>query len=237
MIAAAGADLEWYEIVGRLVLAAGLGALVGIERESSGQDAGFRTHLLLALGAALFGVTSVGAFDQFVTDDTTNLRVDVTRIASYVVAGVGFIGGGVIVKHAGTVRGITTAASLWTAAAIGLAVGVGFWIGAVTAVIIAIVALAALKPLSNWIDRRSHQPRSLVIVTRNAKVGADVLSAVREVASSSVRSMHLGEGQDDGTTELAVQLWARPDDATLGRIIERLEADFGTDVRSIALRS
>ncbi len=236
MFAAIQADLQWYEIVGRLSLAAVLGAVVGLERESAGQDAGFRTHLLLALGAALFGVVSVGAFDAFITDSATNSRVDVTRIASYVAAGVGFIGGGVILKHAGAVRGITTATSLWTAAAVGLAAGVGFWIGALAATVLALVALALLKPLSDWIDRRAHPPRSLLVIVRNSAVGAAVLVRIHEIATTSIQSMQLGEGHDD-TIELAVQFWTRPDDDVIARLIERLDAEFGADVRSVSLRS
>jgi putative Mg2+ transporter-C (MgtC) family protein len=235
-VLAIDADLQWYETVARLSLAALLGAIVGLERESAGQDAGFRTHLLLALGAALFGVVSVGAFDAFITDEPTNARVDVTRIASYVAAGVGFIGGGVILKHAGAVRGITTATSLWTAAAVGLAAGVGFWVGAVTATVVALVALAVLKPLSNWIERRSHPPRSLVIVVRNSAIGAAVLSCVHEVATTSVRSMQLGEGHDNAT-ELAVQFWSRPDERVIEQLIHRLDEEFGADVTSVSLRS
>lgn len=235
MLAVVEAGLEWYEIVGRLSLAAVLGAVVGFERESAGQDAGLRTHLLLALGAGVFGVVSVGAFDAFITDTATNARVDVTRIASYVAAGVGFIGGGVILKHAGAVRGITTATSLWTAAAVGLAAGVGFWVGAVTATVLALVALAVLKPLSDWIGRRSYPPRSLVIVVRNTAVGAAVLARVHDTVTTSVRSVQLGEGQDD-STELAVQFWSRPDDQVIQQLIERLDAEFGADVRSVSLR-
>jgi putative Mg2+ transporter-C (MgtC) family protein len=237
VIAQIEAGLEWYDVVGRLSLAAVLGAIVGMERESSGQDAGFRTHLLLALGAALFGVVSVGAFDSFITDAGTNARVDVTRIASYVAAGVGFIGGGAILKHAGAVRGITTATSLWTAAAVGLAAGVGFWIGAVAATVLALVALAVLKPLSDWIGRRSHPPRSLVIVVRNSAVGAKVLARVHEITATSVRSMQLGDGHDGDDTEVAVQFWTRPDDQVITALIERLDDEFGPDVRSVSLRS
>jgi putative Mg2+ transporter-C (MgtC) family protein len=236
VVFAIDADLQWYETVARLSLAAVLGAVVGLERESAGQDAGFRTHLLLALGSALFGVVSVGAFDAFITDEPTNARVDLTRIASYVAAGVGFIGGGVILKHAGAVRGITTATSLWTAAAVGLAAGVGFWVGAVTATAVALVALALLKPLSNWIERRSHPPRSLVIVVRNSAIGSVVLSRVHEIATTSVRSMQLGEGNDD-TIELAVQFWTRPDDHVIEQLVQRLDDEFGADVTSVSLRS
>ncbi len=237
MFAASGADLQWFEVVARLALAAVLGAVVGLERESAGQDAGFRTHLLLSLGAALFGVVSVGAFDAFITGARTNVQVDVTRIASYVAAGVGFIGGGAILKHAGTVRGITTATSLWTAAAVGLAAGVGFWVGAVTATALALVALAALRPLSDWIARRSHPPRSLVIVVRNSAIGAAVLGRVHEIASTSVRSMQLGDGHDDDSTELVVQFWTRPEDQLVERLIAELSDEFGNDVRSVSLRT
>ena len=236
MLAAIDASLEWYELVGRLSLAAVLGAVVGFERESAGQDAGLRTHLLLSLGAALFGVVSVGAFDSFITDAATNTRVDVTRIASYVAAGVGFIGGGVILRHAGAVRGITTATSLWTAAAVGLAAGVGFWVGAVAATVLALVALAVLKPLSDWIGRRSYPPRSLVVVVRNSATGVAVLKRVHDIATTSVRSVQLGEGHDDDT-ELAVQFWTRPDDEVIEHLLERLDAEFGADVRSVSLRA
>jgi putative Mg2+ transporter-C (MgtC) family protein len=149
------------EVVGRLVLAAILGGLLGAERELDGQDAGLRTHLLLALGAALFGAVSVGAFDGFVDDSgATNVRVDVTRVASYVAAGIGFIGGGTILKHRGTITGITTATSLWTTAAVGLAAGLGFWVGALATTVLALVALRALQPLSNWLQRRSASVES-----------------------------------------------------------------------------
>lgn len=142
------------EVVGRLLLAALLGGILGIERELDGQDAGFRTHLLLALGAALFGAISVGAFSEFVDGSATNVQVDVTRVASYVAAGIGFIGGGAILKHRGTITGITTATSLWTGAAVGLAAGLGFWVGAVATAAIAVTALRGFKPLSNWLARR-----------------------------------------------------------------------------------
>jgi putative Mg2+ transporter-C (MgtC) family protein len=231
------AELSWYEILFRLGIAAGLGALVGLERESAGQDAGFRTHLLLAMGSALFGVVSVGAFDDFITDRRTNVQVDVTRIASYVAAGVGFIGGGAIIKHAGSVRGITTAASLWAAAAIGLSAGVGLWTAAVIGTGLSLLALAGLKPLSDWVGRRAHPPRSLVVVLDRPERGIDVLRAVQEEMPAEIRAVHLGQGQEPGTSELAVEFWERPDAETTRRIIQRLRDEFDDAIRAVTLRS
>lgn len=141
------------DVVIRLTVATGLAAVMGLQREFDGHDAGVRTHALLAGGAALFGAISVGAFGEAVTGDATNVRVDVTRIASYVAAGIGFLGGGVIVKKDGRAHGLTTAASLWSAAAIGLAAGLGFWVGAVTATALSLVLRLLEGPVA-WFVRR-----------------------------------------------------------------------------------
>ena len=108
----------------RLVTAAILGAVVGLERETSDQPAGLRTHLTVALGAAVFGVVSTLGFSEFTDGDGSGaVRVDVTRVASQVVVGVGFLGAGVIFRSGSTIRNLTTAASLWVTAAVGLAAG------------------------------------------------------------------------------------------------------------------
>ena len=143
----------------RLVGAAAFGGVVGIEREVDGHDAGLRTHLLLALGSAVFGVISVGAFGSFMSQGNTHVSYDPGRIASYVAAGIGFLGGGAILKRGDRVQGLTTAASLWVVAAIGLASGLGFWSGAVIATVIAAAALLADSPLARLTDylrRRIH---------------------------------------------------------------------------------
>ena len=147
---------EW-EIALRLGAAAMLGGLLGVQREAHGRDAGLRTHMLLALGAALFAVVSTTGFDDFIVADrsSTNVVVDPGRIASYVAAGVGFIGGGTILKReqAGEVKGLTTAASLWVAAAIGVACGLGLWVAPAIAAGVALLSLAVLHPISKAIGR------------------------------------------------------------------------------------
>src|SRR5688572_15014276 len=114
------------EVVVRLLVAVALGAAVGVERELSGQTAGLRTHIAVGVGAALFGVVSTIGFLEYEDMRTGVMRADVTRVASNVVVGVGFLGAGMIMKRRnGEVANLTTAASIWTVAAIGLAAGVG----------------------------------------------------------------------------------------------------------------
>src|SRR3954469_9779836 len=110
----------------RLLLAMVLGGIVGLEREIEGHPAGLRTHISVALGAALFGIVSAYGFEAFqAVRADTNYQVDVTRVASQVVGGVGSLGGGAILKEGVSVGGLPPAASLWVTAAVGLAVSLG----------------------------------------------------------------------------------------------------------------
>lgn len=141
------------EIVVRLLIAAAFGGLLGLERERRDQPAGLRTHILVATGACLFALVSAFGFDDFTgTSSDTALRADVTRISSQIVVGIGFLGGGTILRYRGVVKGLTTAAGLWVTAAVGLAVAMGFWAGAAAAVGIALVSLI-LKPVESRIRR------------------------------------------------------------------------------------
>lgn len=148
-------DVGLWHMAGRLGLACLLGGMLGIERDLKGHEAGLRTHMLLSLGAGLFALVSVASFDDFIDADDPNIQVDPSRIASYVAAGVGFIGGGTIVKHRGEVTGLTTATSLWVAAAIGVACGLGLWQPALIVAALALGSLAVLHPISRALDRRS----------------------------------------------------------------------------------
>jgi len=122
------------EMIVRLLLAAALGAIIGFQREHAKKPAGLRTHILIALGAALFTVISVIGF----TGNT-----DPSRVAAGIVAGVGFLGAGVIFRamRADAPMGLTTAASVWVTAAIGMAAGVGLYLIAVVVTVISVVVL------------------------------------------------------------------------------------------------
>lgn len=145
----------------RLVLAALAGAALGFERELKNRPAGLRTHILVATGAALFAMVSAYGFQDVITDSGSlsqgqgaPIRADVTRVASQIVVGIGFLGAGTIIRYKGRVRGLTTAAGLWIAAAAGLAAGLGFWVGLGVAVGIALLSLAALRPIEKKMERR-----------------------------------------------------------------------------------
>ena len=139
--------IPYWEVVLRLGLASLLCGAIGFERETRDQPAGFRTHILLGLGAALFTLVSAYGFEPFTRAalGSGGLQFDPTRIAAQIVAGVGFLGAGAIIRQGGDVRGLTTAASLWAASAIGMAVGAGYLFGATTATVLAMATLYALR--------------------------------------------------------------------------------------------
>jgi putative Mg2+ transporter-C (MgtC) family protein len=154
--------LDGIDLFLRILLAAGLGAAVGLERELSDQPAGFRTHILVSLGAALF--TIAGAYGVAALTGEPSTRFDPTRVAAQVVTGIGFLGAGAIIQQGVNVRGLTTAASLWVTAAIGLAVGIGYYQAAVATTVISILALVVLKPIERGLLRRLSVRRHRLIV-------------------------------------------------------------------------
>ena len=142
----------------RLVVAALLGAIVGLEREATGQPAGLRTHSLVALGAALFTIAGLGYFQPPLSDVAP--PGDALRVVAALVTGIGFLGAGAIVRGGGTVQGLTTAASLWTTAAIGLAAGSGFELLAVGAVVLVLVILRVFEWLKGLLHLESSGDES-----------------------------------------------------------------------------
>lgn len=153
----------------QLLLASMLGAVVGLERELHGRPAGLRTHILLSLGAALFGIVSRGI---------SGPGVDPTRIAAQVVTGIGFIGAGTIIHLGGTVRGLTTASCIWTTAAIGLAVGLDrkYWGVAVLATVLVFLTLALVHLLEERLKVKGHL-QDIEVVVQDGKPVIDGLLA------------------------------------------------------------
>ena len=208
----------------RVLLAVGLGAALGLEREIDNQPAGFRTHILVCLGAALFGLISIHAFAPFeATRNSTDVQIDVTRVASQVVVGVGFLGGGAILKYGASIRGLTTAASMWVAAAIGLAVGLGYYWAAVAVTIAALVSLTGFRPFRAWVRRRFG--RRIETVSFRLQPGVEpsgVVDALNGMSGVNVRNLQVDSSGE--AIEIAVSLKTDaqvPLDRLLGEIATR----------------
>ncbi len=145
--------ISWQEITIRLALAALFGAVVGLERERKHWAAGLRTHMLVCVGSALTMIVSAYGFEDVL--HRSNVVLDPSRVAAQVISGIGFLGAGTILfLRQGIVRGLTTAAGLWTVAAIGLATGGGLYFAASIATALAIVILLLLKPFEKKFDER-----------------------------------------------------------------------------------
>lgn len=135
--------LEWQEITIRLVMASAFGALIGLERERKSWSAGMRTHMMVCVGSCLVMIVSAYGFFGVINDH--NIALDPSRVAAQVVSGIGFLGAGTIMfMREGVVRGLTTAAGLWTVAAIGLATGGGMYLPAGIATLIVLIILWAM---------------------------------------------------------------------------------------------
>lgn len=147
------------DILLRLLLAALIGGIIGIEREASNRPAGLRTHILVSVGSALIMMISLYGMPE---------RADPSRIASNVVTGVGFLGAGTILRNGNTIQGLTTAASLWVCAGIGLAVGSGYYFGGIVTALIVLVSLVVLSKVEKNYLRGANK---LIRITAQDRAG------------------------------------------------------------------
>jgi len=158
----------------RLLLAFILGGLVGFEREVHGRAAGLRTHILVCLGSALIMLTSMHLFHLYREVAT----VDPARIAAGVITGIGFLGAGTIMRFRASVRGLTTAASLWAVAGIGLAIGSGFYLGAYVTTALVLIVLFFLTKLERALVRKDWYKILAVETKGDAQQLTDIRSAL-----------------------------------------------------------
>lgn len=202
------------ETLGKLGLSLVLGGLLGLEREAHHRPAGFRTHMIVCLGACLFMLVSLHMAEL------DHRNADPGRIASQVVPGIGFLGAGTILKTGLNVKGLTTAAGLWTSAAIGLSVGAGYWTAAVGATLLTLVAIF---PLGKLEARMNGHIRRLSL---RAKDAPGLLGRVDEaLRESDVKGIDVHRNPDG--LEVLIRV-AGPDDGLIRRLrdlpdVERVE--------------
>src|SRR5438552_13747648 len=148
LLASSLPTLSSWEILLRVALAAALGGVLGLERELREREAGLRTHLLVSVGSALFTLVSAYGFHAFLSSGQNVIRADPTRIAAQIVTGIGFLGAGAIIRQGFSVRGLTTAATLWVVAAIGMASGAGYFSAAVITTVLVLFTLWPLRTIA-----------------------------------------------------------------------------------------
>jgi putative Mg2+ transporter-C (MgtC) family protein len=205
----------------RIVLAVLLGAVIGLERELTGQSAGLRTHITISMGAALFAIGSAYSFSEFIQPRAdTNYQVDVTRIASNIVTGVGFLGGGAIIKHGASVSGLTTAASIWVTAAVGLAVGLGSFFPAVVTTGLLVFVLTALRRPRRWLSRRAATKGSVVVQLRPDADPGEIVNAMFGLTGVTVKSVSV-RADDPQNKTVSAELKGTQLHARLAELAER----------------
>jgi putative Mg2+ transporter-C (MgtC) family protein len=184
------------ELLGRLLLAAILGGAIGAERELNDQAAGLRTHMLLTIGACLFTLVSAHGFGG---------STDPSRLAAQIVTGIGFLGGGAIVRHGLTVKGLTTAASIWATASVGVAIGAGSYLLGVGGAVLVVGTLFGLRRVSKLLQRWGVSREEFVIATRP---GFDVEQIVELVQRERVdlRGLERQDAGGEGRIVLVVKL-------------------------------
>ncbi|MCB2224982.1 MAG: MgtC/SapB family protein, partial [Actinobacteria bacterium] len=186
-------EISQLDMILRVVLAAVLGAGLGIEREMQHKTAGLRTHTLVAAGAALFTVAGAS-----VTADGT----DLTRIAAQVVVGIGFIGAGGMIKTGFTMTGITTAATLWLSAAVGVATGFGLYWVAVTTAAVALAAMIGFAPVRTYLRRGRVQPLEI-----EYHAGHGTLTPLFETLNALGAQVHqISMVETEGTRRMSCEL-------------------------------
>jgi len=207
----------------RLGLAVFLGALIGFERESREHAAGMRTNALVALGSCLFTIISAFGFLDFL--GTLHVQIDPTRIASYVVAGIGFLGAGSIFlsRDQNRVKGLTTAATVWLVAAIGMACGAGLYAVAVVATVLGLIVLTILRLLERlFLPRQTATTQRLQIEA--ASMAGQLIGQVYDTlmhVDIHIKTLDLRAEQEGEVLQIICTI---PDTATLAKVVDQLRA-------------
>jgi len=209
--------LSTMELFLRIVLAVICGGVIGFEREWSHQSAGLRTHILVSLGSATIMLLSIYGFTGFVKE--AHLNVDPARLAAQVISGIGFLGAGAIIRNGPTIRGLTTAASIWTVAAIGLSIGAGFYrlaLGATLGVLIVLFVLYKGEQLF-FSKVRTH---NLNIQTTGVGFPSPIIQTLQlhHIQVSDVHFKQMNKVQDETIFEWQIRVISKHQDPLIQAI-------------------
>lgn len=231
------------DAIPRIFLAALLGTLIGLEREFTQKSAGLRTHILVTLGSTIFTIVSMSDFYYdlswmpFTPTDENRIVRDPTRVAAQIVTGIGFIGGGAVLRYGATVRGLTTAASLWIMASIGMLVGIGQYRLSIISTLLAFLVLFTIGKLERHFFgkyARSFNRLKVHIVARGAKT-ADVQTWMDEYFKGRILEARTRTDSETGKTELNYVVATQPGKSELNTIsgsLSRFEGVVSSTVKS-----
>ncbi|MCP5106571.1 MAG: MgtC/SapB family protein [bacterium] len=169
------------EIILKVLLAAVLGGLIGLERQISQKDAGLRTCILIAIGTALFTVLSLNLVEPSKTADPS-------RLAAHIITGIGLLGAGVIIRARFSDRGLTTAATIWIVAGIGISVGSGYYLASLFVTIFVVLVLTALKYISAMLESQGQMHAYVIATEDRASVLIEVKKIIRELGLKYIDS-------------------------------------------------
>ena len=212
------------------MLAALLAGVIGIERELREQEAGLRTHMLVCVGATMFMLVGVYGWSGYELGNDIGVVVDPSRVASYVVSGIGFLGAGAIIRHGINVRGLTTAASLWVVAAIGVSVGAGMYAFSVATTALVILALWPLSQVKRMLAGKAEEARRLAVTLEPSTSVVAALATIEE-SGYAMQSLEVGEEQDARRLDVVITVAA---DSSLGDLLDGLTALEGVRSASVA---
>ncbi len=189
------------ELVGRLVMSALLGSVIGFERERLSWAAGLRTHMLVCVGSALVMIVSIHGFAD--AQNGSHISLDPSRVAAQVVSGIGFLGAGAILARGEVIRGLTTAASVWSVAGVGLAVGGGLYTPSIAATIIILLILAGVKPLEKRFIAY-HRRRHVTLRVKRGSITLGSFNSALGVSANRVKQFILQPSDDDDFDQLYI---------------------------------
>ncbi len=214
-------EITLFEAILRILAAISLGAVIGFERELSMHPAGLRTHILVCMGATVFTILSISdlthglSFSSAAIElglNESNYRIvrDPGRIAAQIVTGIGFIGGGAVLRHGATVRGLTTAASLWMAASIGMLSGTGYYVLSAISTLLAVLVLFLLGKVGRAMTKKHQKPfnRIRILITANALQVPEVQLWAERYFEDRILEVKTS-GSNDGPTTLTYTINAR----------------------------
>jgi len=220
--------LSWQETIIRLVVAAFLGGLVGIERERLDWAAGLRTHMMVCLGSALVMIVSAFGFKDVI--GTPGVALDPSRVAAQVISGIGFLGAGTILflKHE-VVKGLTTAAGLWTVAGIGLAVGGGLYFAAIATTVLALIILVVIKPYKNKIYPHKQQ-NEINLFIRNKELNLQIIQEIIQEHQLNYSDISIHHSDKADAEHINIKFGRKVNQPAFFKVIDALKKLTGVQV-------